>query len=166
MATWAIARSPGAFPTLMRSPPWWWNTPPSPMAMQIPAYKRDPETMGRAWAIPGTPGVGHRMGGAWEKFGPKLTGNVSLRWAQLFHFGIGFPGSARKGSGPPGLRFSRKRCFGPRKKREFGGTTGGGGPFGVCHTPGGGKALNPGGEPGGQNIFPLLKPFPPVWGIF
>ncbi len=37
-------------------------------------YKRDPETMGRPWAIPGTPGLEHRIGGL-EK-SPEL-GNVS-----------------------------------------------------------------------------------------
>lgn len=37
------------------------------------AYKRDPETMGRNWAIPGTPELMHRIGGL-EK--DHLTGNV------------------------------------------------------------------------------------------
>ncbi len=37
-------------------------------------YKRDPETMSRKWAIPGTPGLEHRIGGL-EK--DVLTGNVS-----------------------------------------------------------------------------------------
>jgi 2-oxoglutarate ferredoxin oxidoreductase subunit alpha len=37
-------------------------------------YKRDPETMGRPWAIPGTPGLEHRLGGL-EK-SPEF-GNVS-----------------------------------------------------------------------------------------
>ena len=37
-------------------------------------YLRDPETMGRAWAIPGTPGLEHRMGGLAKQ--PE-TGNVS-----------------------------------------------------------------------------------------
>jgi 2-oxoglutarate ferredoxin oxidoreductase subunit alpha len=37
-------------------------------------YKRDPETMGRPWAIPGTPGLEHRMGGLAKQ--PE-TGNVS-----------------------------------------------------------------------------------------
>ena len=26
-------------------------------------YKRDPETLARAWAVPGTPGLMHRIGG-------------------------------------------------------------------------------------------------------
>ena len=37
-------------------------------------YQRDPETLARAWAIPGTPGLEHRIGGI-EK--AALTGNVS-----------------------------------------------------------------------------------------
>ncbi len=37
-------------------------------------YKRDPETLVRGWAIPGTPGLEHRIGGL-EK--DKNTGNVS-----------------------------------------------------------------------------------------
>jgi 2-oxoglutarate ferredoxin oxidoreductase subunit alpha len=37
-------------------------------------YKRDPETMARPWAIPGQPGLEHRIGGL-EK--DALTGNVS-----------------------------------------------------------------------------------------
>ncbi len=37
-------------------------------------YERDPETMGRPWAIPGTPGLEHRLGGLAKQ--PE-TGNVS-----------------------------------------------------------------------------------------
>lgn len=37
-------------------------------------YRRDPETLARDWAIPGTPGLEHRVGGL-EK--DKLSGNVS-----------------------------------------------------------------------------------------
>jgi 2-oxoglutarate ferredoxin oxidoreductase subunit alpha len=37
-------------------------------------YRRDPETLARPWAIPGTPGLEHRVGGL-EK--ANLTGNVS-----------------------------------------------------------------------------------------
>ena len=37
-------------------------------------YRRDPETLVRGWAIPGTPGLEHRIGGL-EKDG--ITGNVS-----------------------------------------------------------------------------------------
>jgi len=37
-------------------------------------YKRDPETLARPWAIPGTPGLEHRIGGL-EK--ADVTGNVS-----------------------------------------------------------------------------------------
>ncbi len=39
-------------------------------------YKRDPQTGGRPWAIPGTPGLEHRIGGLSKA---PLTGNVSYR---------------------------------------------------------------------------------------
>jgi 2-oxoglutarate ferredoxin oxidoreductase subunit alpha len=42
-------------------------------------YKRDPETMGRPWAIPGTRGLEHRMGGLAKQ--PE-TGNVSYNPAE------------------------------------------------------------------------------------
>lgn len=38
------------------------------------AYKRDPQTLARPWAIPGTPGLEHRIGGI-EK--ADITGNIS-----------------------------------------------------------------------------------------
>ncbi len=38
------------------------------------AYERDPESLGRPWAIPGTPGLEHRLGGLGKQPG---TGNVS-----------------------------------------------------------------------------------------
>jgi 2-oxoglutarate/2-oxoacid ferredoxin oxidoreductase subunit alpha len=37
-------------------------------------YKRDPETLARPWAIPGTPGIEHRIGGLEKADG---TGNIS-----------------------------------------------------------------------------------------
>ncbi|MDX1523668.1 MAG: 2-oxoacid:acceptor oxidoreductase subunit alpha, partial [Anaerolineae bacterium] len=37
-------------------------------------YRRNPETMGRPWAIPGTPGLEHRLGGLAKQ---PITGNVS-----------------------------------------------------------------------------------------
>lgn len=37
-------------------------------------YQRDPETLARAWAIPGTPGLEHRIGGIEKSDGP---GNIS-----------------------------------------------------------------------------------------
>jgi 2-oxoglutarate ferredoxin oxidoreductase subunit alpha len=37
-------------------------------------HNRDPQTLGRSWAIPGTPGLEHRIGGLEKDF---LTGNVS-----------------------------------------------------------------------------------------
>ncbi|GAB4424572.1 MAG: 2-oxoacid:acceptor oxidoreductase subunit alpha [Anaerolineae bacterium] len=42
-------------------------------------YKRDPETMGRPWAIPGTPGLEHRVGGLAKQ---PDTGNVSYNPAE------------------------------------------------------------------------------------
>lgn len=39
-------------------------------------YKRDPETGARPWAIPGTPGLEHRIGGLSKA---PLTGNISYR---------------------------------------------------------------------------------------
>jgi len=38
------------------------------------AYARDPETLSRPWAIPGTPGLEHRIGGLEKE---EVTGNVS-----------------------------------------------------------------------------------------
>jgi 2-oxoglutarate ferredoxin oxidoreductase subunit alpha len=38
------------------------------------AYQRDPETLARLWAVPGTPGLEHRIGGIEKQDG---TGNVS-----------------------------------------------------------------------------------------
>ncbi len=37
-------------------------------------YKRDPETLARPWAIPGTPGLEHRIGGLEKQ---DVTGNVN-----------------------------------------------------------------------------------------
>jgi 2-oxoglutarate ferredoxin oxidoreductase subunit alpha len=37
-------------------------------------YERDPETLARPWAVPGTPGLEHRIGGLEKE---ELTGNVS-----------------------------------------------------------------------------------------
>ena len=39
-------------------------------------YKRDPETLARSWAIPGTPGLEHRIGGLEKQ---NETGNVAVR---------------------------------------------------------------------------------------
>ena len=39
-------------------------------------YQRDPETFARPWAVPGTPGLEHRIGGLETE---ELTGNVSYR---------------------------------------------------------------------------------------
>jgi len=37
-------------------------------------YKRDPQTLARAWAVPGTPGLEHRIGGLEKE---DVTGNIS-----------------------------------------------------------------------------------------
>ncbi len=37
-------------------------------------YKRDPETLARPWAIPGTPGLEHRLGGLEKQ---DVTGNIN-----------------------------------------------------------------------------------------
>ncbi|WP_460468786.1 2-oxoacid:acceptor oxidoreductase subunit alpha [Calidifontibacter terrae] len=45
-------------------------------------YKRDPETLARPWAVPGTPGLEHRVGGI-EK--ADITGNISYDPANHDH---------------------------------------------------------------------------------
>ena len=45
-----------------------------PSAPDFEPYARDPETLARPWAIPGTPGLEHRIGGLSKEDG---TGNVS-----------------------------------------------------------------------------------------
>ncbi len=62
-----------------------WKLPSSAELPRIPVelrtdpvgffpYLRDPETLSRPWAIPGTPGLEHRIGGLEKEY---LTGNVS-----------------------------------------------------------------------------------------
>jgi 2-oxoglutarate ferredoxin oxidoreductase subunit alpha len=41
---------------------------------QFSPYERDPETLARPWAVPGTPGLEHRIGGLSKQ---EVTGNVS-----------------------------------------------------------------------------------------
>ena len=55
-------------------------------------YQRDPETFARPWAIPGTPGLEHRIGGLETE---ELTGNVSYRPLQPRAHG----GAARREGG-------------------------------------------------------------------
>ena len=45
-------------------------------------YLRDPETLARPWAIPGTPGLEHRIGGLEKQ---DVTGNVSYEPANHEH---------------------------------------------------------------------------------
>lgn len=49
------------------------NAPNSPDGTFLP-YLRDPETLARPWAVPGTPGLEHRIGGLESE---EVTGNVS-----------------------------------------------------------------------------------------
>jgi 2-oxoglutarate/2-oxoacid ferredoxin oxidoreductase subunit alpha len=49
-----------------------WN--PNGNGSKFSPYKRNPETMARVWATPGTPGLEHRIGGIEKDF---TTGNVS-----------------------------------------------------------------------------------------
>jgi 2-oxoglutarate ferredoxin oxidoreductase subunit alpha len=48
--------------------------PAAPDAPAFLPYQRDPETLARPWAVPGTPGLEHRIGGLEKEDG---TGNVS-----------------------------------------------------------------------------------------
>lgn len=50
------------------------NHPKSPQNGRYYPYMRDPETLVRPWAIPGTPGLEHRIGGLEKQ---DITGNVS-----------------------------------------------------------------------------------------
>jgi 2-oxoglutarate/2-oxoacid ferredoxin oxidoreductase subunit alpha len=45
-----------------------------PIPRDFQPYKRDPETLARPWAIPGTPGLEHRIGGLEKQ---DVTGNVN-----------------------------------------------------------------------------------------
>ena len=47
--------------------------PNSPTGGYLP-YKRDPETLARPWAVPGTPGLEHRVGGLEKQ---DVTGNIN-----------------------------------------------------------------------------------------
>jgi len=49
-------------------------TEPAPGDDRFNPYRRDPETLSRPWAIPGTPGLEHRVGGLEKQ---DVTGNVS-----------------------------------------------------------------------------------------
>src|SRR5207247_895488 len=58
-------------------------------------YKRDPETLARMWAIPGTKGLEHRIGGL-EK--ADITGNVSYDPENHHQMPTGADSSAQPGS--------------------------------------------------------------------
>ncbi|MDX1523674.1 MAG: 2-oxoglutarate ferredoxin oxidoreductase subunit alpha, partial [Anaerolineae bacterium] len=66
---WPIPNPDDIEPIVVEHP-----TAPSNGAGEFLPYKRDPESMGRRWAIPGTPGLEHRLGGLGKQ---PDTGNVS-----------------------------------------------------------------------------------------
>ena len=66
---WLIPDPDDIKPIVVKHP-----TAPSNGADDFKPYQRDPETLGRPWAIPGTPGLEHRLGGLAKQ--PE-TGNVS-----------------------------------------------------------------------------------------
>lgn len=63
---------PWLIPDDVQFPPIHIEHPTSPEGYQ--PYKRDPETLARPWAIPGTPGLEHRIGGIEKQ---DITGNIS-----------------------------------------------------------------------------------------
>ena len=79
---------------------------------EFQAYKRDPETLARPWAIPGTPGLEHRIGGL-EK--ANITGAISYDpdnhdlMTQLRAQKVAGHQGARSRGRPPGGR-RRARC--------------------------------------------------------
>ena len=68
----ANSSEPWLIPNLDDIPPIVVNHPTDPGSF-LP-YKRDPKTLARMWALPGTPGLEHRLGGLGKEDG---TGNVS-----------------------------------------------------------------------------------------
>ncbi len=72
-ATSPTARSPGGFPRVDDLPDYRGQLP-RPNPEELRALPRDPETLARPWAIPGTPGLEHRIGGLEKQ---DVTGNVS-----------------------------------------------------------------------------------------
>ncbi len=62
-------------------------------------YRRDPVTLSRPWAVPGTPGLEHRIGGIEKQ---DVTGNIRLRASEPRAYGS----SARGESGVRGERYS------------------------------------------------------------
>lgn len=52
----------------------WAEEPNSPDGSEFWPYQRDPETLAREWAVPGTPGVEHRVGGLEKQDG---SGSIS-----------------------------------------------------------------------------------------
>jgi 2-oxoglutarate ferredoxin oxidoreductase subunit alpha len=69
----ANGSEPWKFPKLADLPPIRVNEPQKTNGTYHP-YERDPETLARMWAVPGTPGLEHRIGGLEKQ---DITGNVS-----------------------------------------------------------------------------------------
>lgn len=70
----ANGSEPWRFPKMADLPEIKINHPKSPQNGRYYPYMRDPETLVRPWAIPGTPGLEHRIGGLEKQ---DITGNVS-----------------------------------------------------------------------------------------
>jgi 2-oxoglutarate ferredoxin oxidoreductase subunit alpha len=70
----ANGSEPWKFPQLDQLPPIHVNHPTAPQNGRFYPYLRDPETLVRPWALPGTPGLEHRIGGLEKQ---DVTGNVS-----------------------------------------------------------------------------------------
>ena len=131
-------------------------------------YERDPETLARPWAVPGTPGLEHRIGGL-EK--ADITGNVSYdpdnhHRMQLLRAGQGRRHRQRHPAAR-GLRPVERRPADPRlglhlrrhplRGRAPAGRRARPSPTPTCATstrspptPGGPAPLPPGAHPGGQ----------------
>jgi 2-oxoglutarate ferredoxin oxidoreductase subunit alpha len=67
---WLIPNADDIEPIKVEHP----KAPSNGSGEEFKPYKRDPKTLGRPWAIPGTPGLEHRLGGLAKQ--PE-TGNVS-----------------------------------------------------------------------------------------
>ena len=67
---WLVPNADDIDPIIIEHP----SAPNNGSDEEFKPYKRDPKTLGRPWAIPGTPGLEHRLGGLAKQ--PE-TGNVS-----------------------------------------------------------------------------------------
>ena len=81
-------------------------------------FRRDPETLARPWAVPGTPGLEHRIGGI-EK--ADVTGDDLLRPGQPRPDGPAAPGQDRRDRGRhPAARGGRPGRRRPRARARLG----------------------------------------------